>query len=320
MRGKYEVIVKNARLQYKFAVERNITILRGDSATGKTTLIEMIYSHQLNRESSGVTVKCDKQCVVLTALNWKINLEQVKDSIVFIDEGDPFIKSQEFASAIKDTDNYYVIATRANLFTLPYSVKEIYGIKNVAGNRYQGTKRIYSEFYPLNEIDINIISKPDCVLVEDSNSGYDFFKQICDEHNIQCVSAGGKSNIFTILKDLEMDTVLVIADGAAFGPELDKLLKLKMVKNIIIYLPESFEGLILKSGLIKSVSKILEEPFKHIDSEKYFSWERFFTALLTEKTKESYLKYTKSNLNPKYLQSKEKEKILSVMPDIDWKI
>ena len=129
MRGKYEVIVKNARLQYKFAVERNITILRGDSATGKTTLIEMIYSHQLNRESSGVTVKCDKQCVVLTALNWKINLEQVKDSIVFIDEGDPFIKSQEFASAIKDTDNYYVIATRANLFTLPYSVKEIYGIK-----------------------------------------------------------------------------------------------------------------------------------------------------------------------------------------------
>ncbi len=40
MKGSYEVTVRNNRLQYKFTVQRNITILRGNSATGKTTLIE----------------------------------------------------------------------------------------------------------------------------------------------------------------------------------------------------------------------------------------------------------------------------------------
>ena len=45
MKGKYEVVVKSRRVQYKFSVIRNITILRGDSATGKTTLIAVSYTH-----------------------------------------------------------------------------------------------------------------------------------------------------------------------------------------------------------------------------------------------------------------------------------
>ena len=34
MRGVHEVVVQNNRVQYKFAIRRNLTILRGDSATG----------------------------------------------------------------------------------------------------------------------------------------------------------------------------------------------------------------------------------------------------------------------------------------------
>ena len=34
MRGIHEVVVQNNRVQYKFAIRRNLTILRGDSATG----------------------------------------------------------------------------------------------------------------------------------------------------------------------------------------------------------------------------------------------------------------------------------------------
>ena len=37
MIGKHEVVVQNNRVQYKFAVRRNLTILRGDSATGKSS-------------------------------------------------------------------------------------------------------------------------------------------------------------------------------------------------------------------------------------------------------------------------------------------
>ena len=45
MIGKHEVVVQNNRVQYKFAVRRNLTILRGDSATGKSTLIDLIAQY-----------------------------------------------------------------------------------------------------------------------------------------------------------------------------------------------------------------------------------------------------------------------------------
>ena len=70
MKGKYEIVVKDSRIQYKFTITRNITILRGDSATGKTTLINMIAAYQQDKESSGVTIISQKDCVVLTAYNW----------------------------------------------------------------------------------------------------------------------------------------------------------------------------------------------------------------------------------------------------------
>ena len=65
MKGLHKVIVQNNRLHYEFDIKRNITIIQGNSATGKTTL----------------------------------------------------------------TDNYYVLITRENLYNLPYSVEEIYGIR-----------------------------------------------------------------------------------------------------------------------------------------------------------------------------------------------
>lgn len=42
MKGKYSVFVQNNRLRYEFTVSRNITVIRGDSATGKTTLLDLL--------------------------------------------------------------------------------------------------------------------------------------------------------------------------------------------------------------------------------------------------------------------------------------
>ena len=64
MKGRYEIVVQNRRLHYRFTIERNVTILRGDSATGKTTLINMISDYQRLGKQSGVTVMSDKPCVV----------------------------------------------------------------------------------------------------------------------------------------------------------------------------------------------------------------------------------------------------------------
>lgn len=145
MKGKYSITVKNNVLQYQFEIRRNITIIKGDSATGKTTLIDMIREYYENGEQSGITLQCQKTCVVLEGRQWKVLLENIHDSIVFIDEGNQFITTDEFSSALKQSDNYYVIVTREGLPNLPYSVEEIDGIKTAG--KYGTLQQTYQEFY-----------------------------------------------------------------------------------------------------------------------------------------------------------------------------
>ena len=42
MKGAHRVIVETKKIKYDFVVKRNITILTGDSGSGKTVLIDYI--------------------------------------------------------------------------------------------------------------------------------------------------------------------------------------------------------------------------------------------------------------------------------------
>ena len=124
LRGSYDVVVNSRRLQYKFTIRRNVTVIRGQSATGKTTLVDMIRDSNENGIDSGVTIRCDRSCVVLTNRTWERDLSELENSIVFIDEGNNFVLSQDFSEAIRHSSNYYVIVTRERLENIPYSVNE----------------------------------------------------------------------------------------------------------------------------------------------------------------------------------------------------
>lgn len=314
MKGIHKVVVGTKYLKYEFELRRNLTIIRGDSATGKTTLVDMIRTHMNDGESGPVTLNCDKSCYVVEGNLWKGQLDNIQDSIVFIDEGNEFVKTKDFARAIQQTDNYYVIVTREGLPALPYSVEEVYGIRT--SGKYGTLKRSYHSFYRIYPDSTTEKIKPEKILTEDSNSGYQFFDAVCTEHQMQCDTANGKSNVFSYLKVHKDEKILVIADGAAFGPEMDRVLQLVQTrKNLALYLPESFEWLILSSGILKDAetTQILQTPSNYIDSKKYFSWERYFTELLTEKTSRTYLNYTKKTLNEAYLNDGTKNAILRQM-------
>ena len=317
MKGKHRIVVKNNRLHYEFEIKRNITIIQGDSATGKTTLINMLRQAENLGESSGIDVISDVPCRILEGKNWKIILENLSGNIFFIDEENSFINTEEFASMVKESDNYFVLITRENLYNLPYSVDEIYGLHE--SGKYHDTRKVYQQMYHIYSIEEKFPIEPEKIIVEDSNSGYEFFKKISAEKNIACLSAGGKSNIFSLIKRQSAGEICVVADGAAIGPEMNRLYKETLKKkNIHLYLPESFEWLILSSGLIsdKDIKTMLEEPENYIDSTEYFSWERFFTKLLVTRTEETYLKYSKSKLNSNYLHEKNKERIVNMIQGI----
>lgn len=314
MRGIISVMVENNRVRYTFDLKRNITILRGDSATGKTTLIDMIAAYERDPKN-GITLKCEKNCRVLSGIRWSEQLKMIKDSIVFIDEGNEFIRDKAFADMVRKSNNYYVIATRDKLAMLPYSVEEIYGITNKTKG-YGQIRRLYSSFRGLYHAK-TISGGFDLIIVEDSNAGYTFFKETFQAKGIRCLSANGKSNIAeTIMKSPLQARILVIADGAAFGSEMEKVLQTASGRNVEMYLPESFEWIILKSGLVKDgdIQDILEKTSDYIESREYLSWERYFTALLQNRTKETYLKYSKRKLNPVYLHKKEQTSIIDVTP------
>lgn len=212
-----------------------------------------------------------------------------------------------------------MIITREALPALPYSVEEIYGIRT--SGKYGTLKQSYHEFYRLYGVDTykNVV-KPELVITEDSNSGYQFFSQVCKENQLKYESMDGKSNVFHYLNMHKNKKILVIADGAAFGSEIDKVLQLIYGrKNVAIYLPESFEWMILSSGIFKSstVDEILSDPSEYIESKEYFSWERFFTAVLIEETKDSYMAYVKRKINPVYLEKTVREAILKQVNKIE---
>ena len=105
----------------------------------------------------------------------------------------------------------------------------------------------------------------------------------------------------------------IIADGAAFGSEMERMERLMNAgRKIALYLPESFEWIILSAQLTDDaeIKDILEHPEDFVESMEYSSWERFFTALLVRKTDGTYLRYSKRKLNPAYLQEKERTTIL----------
>lgn len=224
MKGSYAITVSNAKLRYDFTIRRNITIIKGNSATGKTTLVEMIREYYESGEDSGIHLKCEKSCRVLGGRDWKALLSLMDETIVFIDEENAFLPTKEFAEAVRGSDNYYVIVTREGLPNLPYSVEEIYGIRE--SGKYASLKQTYNElFHIYGKTDYTKPVKPEYVIVEDSNSGYEFFTGAVEKGRCKVVSAGGKSNLFAETIKSSADNMLIIADGAAFGSEMDRMMK-----------------------------------------------------------------------------------------------
>ena len=125
MKGSYTIRIHNRRVTFTLEIERNLTILCGNSATGKTTLVNYVAYYEDLGLKSGVSIESPRPCITLRGSEWQEKLQRNHGCFVFLDEGNSFIHSKDFAQAIQKTDHYYIIITRANLFQLPYSVHSI---------------------------------------------------------------------------------------------------------------------------------------------------------------------------------------------------
>ncbi|MBR5422071.1 MAG: ATP-binding protein [Lachnospiraceae bacterium] len=320
MRGNHHIVIESENLKYEFDIKRNITVIQGESASGKTTLIDLLNEHLRRRGAGGIRMQSDVSCAVYVAGedNWEYELKGLSGKIVFFDEDYRFIYTKEFAEYAGKADNYFVFITRKPLKNLPYSINEIYGIRTTG--KYHFPEQVYHEFYPIYEDKCNLIEPKArlMILVEDKESGYEFFTKVSDA--CKTVSAEGNAGIFPKMLEIPSDErVLVVADGAAFGAYAETVVKYaKKNGKVGLYFPESFEWMVLKSGVLEDneIDRVLAEPENYIDSQEYISWERFFTALLIEKSqKERYMRYSKTKLPDYYLEDRNRKRIVDVIPE-----
>ena len=309
MKGRYDVVLYNNKVHYHLTIKRNITILRGDSASGKSEFIRLLAQYNGSPKSSGISLICDRECIVLNEGNWKLYLETYRERIFFIDEGNDFLRTKEFADAVKGADNYFVIISRENFPNLPYSVDEIYGLRE---GKYREAKRVYNEMYRIYGNLPDPQQKPEIVITEDSNSGNEFFELLFPG---KCISANGKSNIKRVLLEHMGESVLAVVDGAAFGPEMQDCMELTEVYPVSIFAPESFEFLILESGLIEVPMTVLEQTWDYADSVKYFSWEEFYTWYLSDISRNEVYQYSKRKLNNFFKTAGSIKRIVNVLPE-----
>lgn len=272
--------IKSDNYNIHFEFERRITVIKGDSGIGKTTLVELLQD-----ESYDVQKETTLPVVVATTTTWQAVVRGSKSSIIIFDDMD-CTETAEFSTLYKEcainNDLYFIIIGRADtempaMARLSYSVNSIFTIESV-DNQYRQIP-----YYQLPEYS----GECDDVLVEDTASGYTFFQKLFDGFaNVYCAESG-KSSVVNDTLQLKPCKTLVIFDSAAFGCHIDEFYNKVVRKRDIVVLNdyECFEELIIRTNMFIQNSNVQLELEKMPDSANGFlSWENYFEELLRKTT------------------------------------
>ena len=137
MVGSYKLVISTNKISYTINIDRAITVISGNSGTGKTTLCKIVS--EVIKGSKGYSSNMSDKLYVLDSISpWDIILKTIKKKVVFVDENSKYIYTSEFADLAQKSDNYFVIISRRALDSMTYSYKSIYELQtNKKGNIYE---------------------------------------------------------------------------------------------------------------------------------------------------------------------------------------
>ena len=205
MKDSYNLVIGNNRLKYEFILRRQITVIKGDSGTGKSTLVDM-FNQIYKEKRTGLHCNLSDKLIVLdNPKNWKDLIISNKNKIFIADEDSEFVQTQEFAQYVQNSDNYFIFITRSGrMIWLTYSVNDIYELQTTKDEHGNFITSLYSRYFETKHT-IN----PDLIITEDSNSGKEMFDLVLG-HNV--TSACGKDKIYNVLKDSKFNFAYIIVD------------------------------------------------------------------------------------------------------------
>lgn len=235
--------------KYQLVFHNQLNLIYGDSSTGKSTICKYIVRREYSNLQCSGKVRVARDIDTIKYV--------VSNSILLIDSDD--IDSEDVFDwvsavlAIKDTSICIVWFGRHGLGMLPFAVQNTYILE---------TKNRFTHNVPVVKSDqlckFLTFRK---VLVEDSKSGYNFFRSIFGE----TYSLNGNGNI---LNNIQPNSMIVF-DAAGFGGYIMEFLRLAQKYSTAYIGYQSFEGFILETlfndGEIPTainIEKALEEKLR----------------------------------------------------------
>lgn len=295
MTGRYEIILteRNHNLTYRLVLDRQVTILKGNSGTGKSTLFNLL-ERLIKTEGTDNSLHCNmiEKFNTLAPKDWEWQIRRSHNMIFIADEYDTsIVVTKAFAEAVTHSDNYFLIISRSGCLSyLTYSVNSVYEFQ--ATKDGDGTIDSFTRRYVNKSQSI----VPDYVVTEDEKAGYQMYANIL---NCPVISAKGKDRIFDTVKPLLEggSTVFVIADGAAFGSGITRLFPTFSGKDLFVFTPECFEWLVLTYSKFKHLlDDGFYEPWNYCDTKKYISYEPYYYDILKRLCAGLNMNYDKSKL------------------------
>lgn len=139
MKDNFTILISNNRLKYHLTLESKITIIKGTSASGTTIFYQWVHDLWECNRNIGLDCNCREKLEILTNLtSWKQNLETLHNRIFVIDGSYDFVTTREFAAAVQNSDNYFIIISRScRLRWLPCSdIKTYHFVSKKEGTLY----------------------------------------------------------------------------------------------------------------------------------------------------------------------------------------
>lgn len=293
-------------LVYILNLESRITIITGDSATGKSTLIRYIENY--NKDSyNAIKIESEKELIHLTPVMVRNKFELNEDTIYFMDEGDN-VKSKEYFTLVNDTRYKFVIITRDTSYpSISYDIDDIYEIRY--NNGVNKLVKRYKNNYNTDKLDVNTNK----IFTEDEKSGHEFYKKL-DIYSV--FSTKGASRVPNRIK--KNSNSIFIVDSLGFGPYINRTLLNLEGSNSIFIAPKSFEYLILMSLFSYSEEELKYklESYResyHLTNEFNINDENIYYQMLIDECFGRGINYNKSYLPDYFIEKENFDKVLDVI-------
>lgn len=282
--------IKSEKYNIHIPMERRITYLRGDSAVGKTALVEYVRMAIEDMDDSIILSKPDEYGIdILTSLSSTLDIESKRNAILLVDDN-LATEGVNFSNAVCNylikNDLYLLIINRVDILSdintrksFDYAVNSILWVDIAEDGVTRLVHPISDKYKPIH------IDRADYILGEDRYGITEF----CSFYNTCTVVDNtfpkSKDNILHILSELDFSSyknILLFVDLASFGKYFGDLLTLSesVTSNIMTDMGyECFKYMILSSNLFKDKWHI------SADVNDYVSWEKYFEIKLEELAK-----------------------------------